>query len=68
MANYVYNLRDVERNQASYKREYKVAALQHIELLAKQFSFGPSERVPSSATTAPYSVGRHTRRSHQTQA
>jgi malonyl-CoA decarboxylase len=45
MVNYVYNLRDVERNHESYKRDYKVAALQHIEWLAKQSSFGRADRM-----------------------
>ncbi len=36
MVNYVYRLREVERNHESYMKEYKIPASREVELLAKQ--------------------------------
>ena len=44
MANYVYDLDDLERNHEAYAREYQVVASREIEQLARQSMLAASDK------------------------
>lgn len=51
MVNYVYQLRDVERNHELYMKEYKVAASRNVESLARE-SLPARLQIPERARTS----------------